>query len=155
MSKAKRGRPRADKTPLQAENSRVHLETDRIEQAHSPERPARVPMGTTLTLEFGSLVADENYHYHVFSDRGGRIAQAKQAWYEHVKDEQGDNVVRHKGPYTQFLMCVEKKYWDQDQELKQEALSARLGKEQELAKGEYLPDGRHHVLQKDDYDPLK
>lgn len=158
MNKPKRarGRPRANKTPTEIENTRVELETDRMEDAHDPQRPPRVPMGATLKLEFGSIAEDSSYHFHVFSDRDGRIEQAKQAWYEHVIDGNGDNVVRHSGPYTQYLMKIPKKLWDEDQELKQRKLSGKLRGEQELAPDEYLPDGRHHVLQKDDddYDPL-
>ena len=156
MNQAKRGRgrPRADKTAAQIDNTRVELETDRIEDAHAPERPARVPMSATLKLEFGSVTDDPNYHFHVFSSRDGRIEQAKQAWYEHVKDHNGDNIVRHSGPHTQFLMKIHKKYWDADQVLKQKGLSAKIQAEQTLAPDEYLPDDRHHVLEKDDYDPL-
>jgi len=154
MSQPKRGRPRADKTDSQIENTRVELQTDRIEEAHSPNRPPRVPMSSTLKLKFGSVTDDPNYHFRVFSDRDGRIEQAKQAWYEHVKDGNGDNIVRHSGPYTQYLMKIKKKYWDADQLLKQKSLSAKIQEEQKLANDEYVPDGRHHVLQKDDYDPL-
>lgn len=150
----KRGRPKANQTASQVENTRVELQTDRIEKAHAPERPARVPMGATLKLEFGSVTDDPDYQFRVFSDRDGRIQQAKQGWWEHVKDENGDNIVRHSGLYTQYLMKIEKKYWDEDQLLKQSKLSDKLRAEQKLARDEYLPDGRHHVLQKDDYDPL-
>ena len=150
----RRGRPRANKTNEQIENSRVELETDRKEAAHAPKRPPRVSMGATLKLEFGELTADKNYHYRVFSDRDGRIEQAKAAWYEHVKDHNGNNVVRHAGKYPQYLMRIEKKYWEEDQKLKQDQVSSKLREEQRLAADEYIPDGRHHVLQKDDYDPL-
>ena len=55
-------------------------------------------------------------------------------------------------------MKIKKKYWKEDQKLKQDRVSARMQQEQVLAPDEYLPDDRHHVLQKedkDDYDPLK
>ena len=66
-----------------------------MEEAHKPKRPARVPMGATLKLEFGSITEDPKFHFRVVSDRDGRIQQAKQAWYEHVKDENGDNILYH------------------------------------------------------------
>ncbi len=150
----KRGRPRADKTQAQADNSRVDLELDRTEQAHSAKRPPRVAMGASLKLGYHGEMDTENYHYRWVSDRDGRTQQALQAWYEHVKDHNGDNVVRHVGAYAQFLMRVEKKYWDEDQKLKQDKLAAKLQQEQKLKADEYLPDDRHHVLEKDDYDPL-
>lgn len=150
-----RGRPRADKTDSQVTDSRVELEADRAEEAHEAERPPRVPMGTTLKLEFGSLCDDKKYHFRVFSDRDGRVEQAKQAWYEHVLDHTGNKVQRHKGPYVQYLMKIKKEYWDADQQLKQKKIVDTLQKEQVLEKGEYLPDDRHHALQKDEeYDPL-
>ena len=149
-----RGRPRANQTDAQAQNSRVDTQTDPIEAAHSSGRPPRVPMGATLKLEFGSMVDDPNYHFRVFSDHDGRIEQAKQAYYEYVKDSEGSNVARHSGPYTQFRMKIKKEYWVEDQELKQGKLVAKLQQEQKLQKDEYLPDGRHHALQKDEYDPL-
>ena len=149
-----RGRPRADKTDNQVIDSRVELEVDRVEEAHETERPPRVSMGATLKLEFGSLCADEDYHYRVFSDRDGRVEQAKQAWYEHVMDHTGNKVTRHSGPYVQYLMKIKKEYWNEDQELKQKKIVGTLQKEQKLEKDEYLPDDRHHALQKDEYDPL-
>ena len=149
-----RGRTSADKTQTQADNSRVDLGLDRTEQAHSAKRPPRVAMGASLKLGYHGEMDTENYHYRWVSDRDGRVNQAKQAWYEHVKDHSGDNVVRHVGAYGQHLMRVEKKYWVEDQELKQQKLAAKLQQEQVLKADEYLPDDRHHVLQKDDYDPL-
>jgi len=151
----KRGRPRADKTDSQAANSRVALEIDRIEGAHGAKRPPRVPMGSTLKLEFGNITDDKNYKFRVFSDRDGNISQAEQGWWEHVKDEHGKNIVRHCGPYKQFLMKIEIKYWEEDQILKKDQSLATIQAEQVLSGDEYLPDGRHHVLQKDDYNPLK
>jgi hypothetical protein len=51
-------------------------------------------------------------------------------------------------------MRVEKKYWLEDQKLKQDRLVGKLQAEQTLAEGEYVPDGKAHVLEKDEYDPL-
>ena len=154
MINPKRGRPAAHLKQSDAENSRVDLELTRDDAAHSASRPPRVPMSATLKLEFPGLCDDPNYHYRVISDRDGRIEQAKQAWYEHVKDHSGNNAVRHAGLYAQYLMKIEKKYWNEDQKLKQDKVSGKLRAEQKLASDEYLPDGRHHALQKDEYDPL-
>lgn len=148
-----RGRTRSDQTTSQAQSSRVEVTQDRAVAAHSADRPARVPMGATLKLSFDHLCGDENYHYRVFSDRDGRIEQAKRAYYEHVVED-GNNAVRHIGEYKQFLMRIEKRYWKQDQVLKQKRITATLQEEQKLKQDEYLPDGRHHVLEKDEYDPL-
>ena len=152
-NKKTRGRPSADQTQEQVDNSRVGLEVDRVQEAHSAKRPPRVPMGASLKLDYHGPM-DLNYHYRWISDRDGRIQQAtKQAWYEHVKEGRS-KVVRHVGVYPQYLMRIKKEHWDADQELKQTKLRGKLQKEQVLAQDEYLPDDRHHVLQKDDYDPL-
>jgi hypothetical protein len=149
-----RGRKRNAQTDLQAENSRVDVEVSREDAAHKPKRPPRVSMGATLKLEFGDVVKDPDFHFRVISDRDGRIEQAKQAWYEFALDAQGEKIVRHSGPYAQYLMKIEKKYWDEDQDLKLQKTKAKLSSEQNLQRDEYIPDGRHHVLQKDGYDAL-
>ena len=154
MNKPKRARPPANMKQSEIENSRVEISQDRSEAAHSAGRPARQPMGATLNLEFQGLCEDPNYHYRVFDDKPGRIEQAKRGWWEHVKDHEGNNAGRA-GVNRQYLMKIEKKYWDEDQKLKQTKISGMLRDSTEkLADGEYLPDDRHHVLQKDDYDPL-
>ncbi len=154
MNKPARGRARNSQTDAKSQESRVDLQQSREDEAHKPERPARVSMGATLKLDFGSLVDDANYHFRVISDRDGRVDQAKQAWYEHVLDATGEKVVRHSGPYTQFLMKIKKEFWVEDQNLKLNKTISTLKAEQKLAPDEYIPDGNHHVLQKDDYDPL-
>jgi len=152
-----RGRPRSDKTTTQIANSRVGLEVDRIEEAHSAGRPPRVSMssGLSLLLPHG-LVDESKFHCRWFSEKDGRVLQSYGAYWEHVKDHQGNNIVRHKGLYNMFLMKIDIKYWENDQKLKADKVSATLKKEQTLADDEYVPKGRHHVLQKDndDYDPL-
>lgn len=154
MNKPKRGRPPGSMKQSEIDDSRVEISQDRDEVAHSAKRPPRQPMGATLNLEFPGLCDDKDYHYRVFDDKPGRIDQAIRGWWEHVKDHQGNNVSRT-GFKSQFLMKIEKKYWDQDQELKQKKISGMLrDSTQKLADGEYLPDDRHHALQKDDYDPL-
>jgi len=113
-----RGRPRADKTALQAKNSRVELEADRVEEAHSANRPPRESMGATLKLSLPpGLVDEEKWHPRWMSDRDGRIEQAKRCWYELVKDTDGHNITRTNGPYKQFLMKIEKKYWLEEQKI--------------------------------------
>lgn len=151
------GRPRADLPPDQIENSRVDLVKDRDEIAHEPDRPARVPMGQTLNLEAGYLDLDmKNFHHRWILEKDGRIHQAKQAYYEHVMDVDGDKVRRHKGLYQQFLMRLPIEHWESDQKLKHDKQSAKLGAElgkEGLRPGEYIPDGKDHIVQKE-IDPL-
>ena len=150
----KRGRPSNSTKPSAAQNSRVDLTQSREEVAHSPKRPPRVPMGATLKLAFPGLIKDtDKYHYRVYSERDGRLAQALLAWYEHVPDHSGNNAM-HPGFTGQYLMRIPIEYYQADQKLKQDKLAGKIKEEQVLQKDEYLPDGRHHVLQKDEYDPL-
>ena len=94
---------------------------------------------------------------HEISDRTLRrlkkemISDIPERFLEIMKTEYSDELLRS----FDALKKIEKKYWDEDQILKQTKLSDKLRGEQQLARDEYLPEGRHHVLQKDDYDPLR
>tara|TARA_R110000744_G_scaffold246942_1_gene363466 strand:- start:30391 stop:30795 length:405 start_codon:yes stop_codon:yes gene_type:complete len=129
---------------------------NRTQKAHEPKnRPERVPMGSTAKLGYPSSKMDtEQYQYRWFQDKEGRIDQAKQAWWEQVKEEDGEIVRRASGAFPMFLMRIEKKYWEEDQQLKHQRVIATMQEEQKLSSDEYLPGDKHHVLQKDDYDPL-
>ena len=150
----KRGRPAGSKTQAQVDNSRVDLEQSRESNAHSSKRPARVRMVAGQKLNFGKLVQDPNYAYRAFADKPGRLDSALAAYWEFVKTEDGESVKRPSGADTMYLMRIEKKYFDEDQKLKQENIKNTLRKENVLEKDEYVPEGHHHALQKDDYDPL-
>lgn len=150
-NKSKRGRPDANQSGL--EIPQVETEVQRSEE-REPERPARVPMTNTLKLQYNHTLDLENYFYRWFRSENGRLDQAKAAYYEHVKDDQGGNVIRAYRASEQYLMRIPLKYYKEDQKLKEDALKGKLKTEQELSKDEYLPDDRHHTLQADDYDPL-
>lgn len=150
-----RGRGTGGMTQEQADNSRVGIEQSRPDAAHKRERAPRVAMvaGQALNAEH---LKKPGFKYRWFSDKneGSRLAQAQAAWWDFVKEENGEKVSRRSGPETLFLMEIEEKYWNDDQKLKAQRIIDTIKKEQILAKDEYLPDGRHHALQKDDYDPL-
>ncbi len=148
-----RVRPRNSTKPSDAQNSKVDLTQSRADAAHNPERPPRVPMGATLKLSFPGLAEDPDFHYRVISERDGRLHQAIRAGYEYVVDCDSNNAM-HPGFTDQYLMKIPMEWYKQDQKLKQDKLAGKLADEQVLQKDEYLPDGRHHVLQRDDYDPL-
>lgn len=128
---------------------------NRTDKAHEPAgRPERIPMGSTAKLGYSAHKMDtDQYQYRWFQNKEGRIDQAKQAWWEPVTDE-GEVVTRASGAYPMFLMRIEKKYWVEDQKLKSDRVRATMNEEQKLSSDEYLPGDKHHVLQKDDYDPL-
>lgn len=152
MSQTKRrGRPSAAVTQSEAENSRIETEASREDAAHSGNRPPRIRMQAGGKLDVKDK--DDNYVYRWFSDQPGRLDQAQAAWWEFVK-QAGENIKRPSGVNTLFLMRIERKLYEEDQALKLEQTKVTLRKENELAADEYIPDGKHHALQKDDYDPL-
>jgi len=147
----KRGRSAGSKTQAQVDNARVDLQQSRENTAHSAKRPPRVRMVAGQKLSVGPK--DPNYEYRFFSDKPGRLDSAHAAWWEFVT-EQGERIKRHSGTDTLYLMRIEKKHFDEDQKLKQQNIVDTLKKENQLERDEYVPDGQHHALQKDDYDPL-
>lgn len=149
---AKRGRPPKSMTQEQVSQSRVHIEKDRDEVAHSPNRPPRVTAGIYSKLDHYKA-KDPNYYYYWVADKPGKIQQKKAAYYEHVMDN-GVAVEMKTSPYDLYLMRLPIEYRQEDEKLKAERVSATIQKKQELSPGEYLPDGRHHAIQKDNYDPL-
>ena len=147
----KRGRPANKMTAEQAAISRVAMEEPRTEK-NKPKRPARVPNTNGLKLDIPNM--DSNYHYAWIQDKDGKIDKAVAAYYEfHMVD--GQKLQRASGNYPLYAMKLEMKYWEEDQRLKHEEGKVKLRKEQALRPDEYLPgDGRHHVIEKDEYDPL-
>ncbi len=141
------------------DNSRIDLAQSRDDTAHKPTRPPRIPMNRTLNLDFPHIQKDtDNFYYRVIREEGGRIEQAKQAWYEHVVDPStNDHAVCYKGLYRNFLMRLPIEYWREDQKLKNDRQSATLNKnlgKAGLGENEYIPDGKSHVVEKDN-DPLR
>jgi len=76
-------------------------------KSRKPERPARVPMGVGLKLDYKNKI--EGFHYRWVQDRDGRLSEALAAYYEFVT-EGGNKITRASGPYTLHLMCIEDRY---------------------------------------------
>lgn len=137
--------------------SAKHIEQQKAGSGRGERGSERVPMGSTLKLLHHGM--DPNYHYRWMSAADGRLEQAQGAWYEFVLDENGDKKKRTKGASTLYLMRLPMKFHLEDQKLKEHRIIDTLNKEQVLQDGEYLPDDRKSVLQKDnaasdDFDPL-
>lgn len=106
----------------------------------STRRPKRVPLGgmqSKLHVEQSAL--DEgNYAYRWFNDEGGRLKQAKDAYWEPVEADSGGNDRRVVGrnsdgsPKYAQLMRIEKKYHLEDQNRKFEAINET---EKEIKRG--------------------
>lgn len=149
-----RGRSKAGLTGQQAKSGNLQLRMDKVAKAHSANRPARVALSTQFRLSFPEAVDRDVWYYRVFSDRQGHIQSAKAAYYDHVTDSAGNNITRQGGPHKQYLMKIPMKYRLEDLKLKDSKILGTIVKEQQdIAPDEYLPDGRQHVIEKDDYDP--
>jgi len=78
----------------------------REEVAHGEGRaPRRSMTGLDLKLYFApKYMANKNMYYRIFTDRDSRIEQAKDAYYEHVLDENGAKL--HNKKITIVVMLV-------------------------------------------------
>jgi len=145
-----RGRPPGSKSPMQADTSQVPHEKSRSE-SRNPSRAPRVPMVAGKNLE---LPIRKGYHRHWFINKPGRIEQAENAYWGFIFDDTGSKITRPSGPFLMFAMEIEDRYWKEDNDLKNKKTIDTLRAEQELSVDEYVPEGRSHVLEKDNYDPL-
>lgn len=93
-------------------------ETEDFKTEHGIRRETRQPFGSqTQKLAYPKR---EGYHHHWFNDTPGRVDQALQAGYVHVKDKTGKNVSRVVGTQdgggglTAFLMEIPQEWYDED-----------------------------------------
>ena len=135
-----RGRTGVDLPPAIQSTERGLTSGSREETAHSSNRPARIPMSNMKKLDVPLSLMEEGYYYRWFQDKDGRISQAKEAYYEHVVDEQSNNYYRSSGLYGMYLMKLPQKYRDEDNKLKKARVAATLESETNIGPGEYAPD---------------
>jgi len=119
-----------------------------------PQRPERVPMGQGQKLKFPQY-EDPNYKLRLISSKPGRLAEAEGAWWEYVKDGDGNKVTVPSGQYPLHLMRIPIEYWTEDQKAKQARNIETLNNESKLSQGEYSPNENGHAIQRDgEFDPL-
>ncbi len=77
----------------------------------------RIPFGAGQDQWLNGYHLDwDNYHYHEFHEsatRGGRIAEADRAFYEHCQIN-GENIKRPSGNGWSYLMRIPQKYYQED-----------------------------------------
>jgi len=92
---------------------------DRDPNREVEQERIRVPLGAGQNQWLRGYVLDwDNYHYHMFhesSTRGGRVAEADMAFYEHCQLG-GENIKRPAGNGWDYLMRIPRKYYAQDME---------------------------------------
>ena len=118
------------------------------------ERPTRVPMSAGNKLMVPPELKEEGYQYYwsIYGpDHPGKVDQMKRAWWEPVKDGDGNNVEIPAGKgNTHLLMRTEQKYYDEDMAAQQKRNIDATQKElQSLGKDEYVPQGRANVVERD------
>jgi len=143
--KIERGKTGVDLPPAMQGTEKGLVAGSREEVAHSSGRPKRVSMNNMKKLEIPKHLMEEGYYHRWFQDRDGRITQAYAAYYEHVIDEQGNNLSCQSGPYTMYAMRLPQKYRDIDNKLKKERVAATLDSEAQIGHDpagnqEYAPD---------------
>lgn len=145
-----RGRTGSDLPPAMQVTEKGLVSGSREEKAHSSGRPTRIPMGNAKKLDVPASMLEKGYYYRFIQDREGKIEQAIAAFYEHVKDEQGNNYTRRSGPHSLHLMRLKQEYRNEDLELKRDRVNATLEQEAEIGENEYAPNGgnsaiKHHT----------
>lgn len=139
--KIKRGRTGSDLTPAQAMTDQGISVDSREESAHSAGRPERVSMQNMKKLHIPPHLIKEGYYHRWFQDRDGRVMQAKTGpLYEHVTDDEGNNLTVQSGPYKMYAMRLKQEYRDADNRLKKARVAATMEAEAAIGPGEYAPD---------------
>jgi len=143
--------------PAKTTRTRAKTKTTRADKAHdNTGLPKRVPLSAGAKLHVPqSMLDDESFYYRWLEDKPGRISQAKQAMYEHVLDEHGNNWV-YRGNPDMYLMRLPIEYRKEDIALKDQRITDTLKQEQKLGESEYIPQGKKGSLQRDEdlHDPL-
>lgn len=135
-----RGRTGASLPPSMQMTEGGLVSGSREETAHSSGRPKRISMNNMKKLEIPAHLMEEGYYYRWFKNKDSRISQALAAYYEHVTDEQGNNLTCQSGPYTMYAMRLPQQYRDEDNLLKKERVAATLEAEAHIGHNEYAPD---------------
>lgn len=124
---------------------------NREDNAHSAKRPARVRLndGTPMQDYFKSFhVPDYAYYSPVVKslDDLSPLKRMESAWWEFVKDEEGNIVNFASHGLVHVLMRTKQKYYDEDMAVQQAKVDATEGLDQNLREGEYIPKGNDSVI---------
>lgn len=95
-------------------------------------RPARRSMADSnnLLLTVSPRYLDQkNYAYRFVADIEGRVDRLKEAWWEHVVDENGANISRRSRGTVMLLMRIPVEYKQEDDRLKMQHYNASIDAE--------------------------
>lgn len=133
----------------------------RANEAHKREMPTRQMKagGMSLYIDFPEHTKDEKeFFYYAVADTGGNVAKRKALGFEFaLADDTGEKCSRvGSDGITMVLMRQPMVFRNEDLDLKRQAASAKVVSEQNLGDGQYIPDNRKNVIQRDaDLDPFQ
>lgn len=120
----------------------------REEAAHNNKnRPARVPFSQGAKLTVPDTYKKEGFHQHWFVDEPGELESAQAAWYEFVRDDQGNKIKTPAGAGNyHYLMEIDQKTYDEDMKQQQDMITSTTKDATKIKKGEYSPEGEDSAL---------
>lgn len=125
---------------------------NRAQEAHANDkRPARIPMSAGNKLHIPDHLKEDGYFYYWALDKKGMIEQMKAAYYEHVKDDRGEELAVPAGNgETHYAMKIPQEYYDEDMARQQKLnIDATAKQAQALGEDEYRPVGREQVIERE------
>lgn len=117
---------------------------DRVQKESSEKRGKRIPMARAKKLD---IEPKPGYYRHWFIK--GNVAKAQAAYYDFVKDSEGNNVTRPAGNGEErlYLMEIKEEFYREDVELARQNITEVLQqKVQDVKAGEYIPEGQESPL---------
>lgn len=136
----RRGRPRK----VSRETS-----TSRQDEAHTPKRPERVPMGQGIRLRLPADFDTDNFMPRFcLDDKRGKIEIYLAAYWEFYTDSDGSQLRHPAGSGQEMvLMKLPVKYHEEDMKLQEKRNIGTLAKEVGPVKDdEYIPEGHASVV---------
>jgi hypothetical protein len=125
----------------------------RNKTAHTAKkRPERIPLGQGSKLSVADQYIRDGFHCHLFLDNPGELESAERAYYEFVKDDQGEKVSMPAGNgRTHFLMEISNEYYNQDMANQQKMVTDTTRQNIAINKraGEYSPEGHKTSVTRD------
>jgi len=125
----------------------------REEKAHTPKKRAdRIKLGQGTRLEIPACYKKKGFHYHWFIDRPGELEGAQAAWYEFLKDDNGNKITSPAGKgETHYAMYIDEETYKKDMFAQQAMVTAATQRNIEVKKdqGEYSPEGNANAITRD------
>lgn len=102
----------------EAHREGITMGDDRDPNVAVEQERVRIPLNSGQKQSLRGYKLDwDNFHYRWFHEsatRGGRVIEAKEAFYEACVDAQGSAITTPSGAGRDYLMRLPKKYWQQD-----------------------------------------